>query len=308
VADNQYNGKTELTPTLSSGSDNTLPSTDTITVVRKPRSNFTAQEVRGQIKDATGKGMNGIRVVLNLYPNDPDPAVSGNEDYVATTATPNGGDAGTYIFNNVSWNKSGTTAETDTQTVRIKLADTQYQGDRELSPVVTSDMANTIADSITAARKAHNDFTANLQGRIQKHYATASVENYTGAQGVTVTLRFAVSATASEDKILETQTDANGAYNFALSWKDATPGNYDDGATDVTTMDTSLPTSEDGLYYTISFANLPTKDLTSPSVHTNYVQFNGQAVNSNTTATYSSQKASSDKNPNYFPDGILELQ
>jgi hypothetical protein len=318
ITDTQYKGKADLLVTVTSGGENTLPDSQTLTAVRKPRSSFSADTVTGRILDANGKGLNGVRVVLNLYPDDPDATVAANEDYVATTATPNGGEAGTFTFQNVTWTDTAATGETDTHTVRIRLADTQYQGDKELRPTISSDVENTLTSgsTITASRKPYSDFTANLQGRIQKHFAGSNGDSYAGAQGVTVRLSYATSA--STTKIIETQTDANGQYSFSLAWTDTTPGNYDDGASDLTAVDTSLPTSEDGLLYSISFEKLPTKVVAGSPTKDNLVEFNGMPARSytgsaatvaaDTTVTYTNQKLSSDKNPNYFPDGILELQ
>ena len=203
------------------------------------RAAFTASSVTGEVVDAAGSGVNGIRIVLDVISTDLE------EDYTTVT-TVVAGVEGTYQFTGVTWRDDAAAgAGTDTEEVRIFVDDDEYSSDDELTVLLASDQNIEVAQSISVVRTAPTFFETTLEGRCIRESGTAPDIQELPVQGVEVTLTF------TDDEGVHTlyaQSDNNGSIAFFIQWTDAEYGDFVDGIDDAT-----IPTGEDGLEVVVTY-------------------------------------------------------
>ena len=279
--------------------------TNNLVDLKVKRITFTTPSVTGRVIDASGNGVNNVRVVLFLTPAA---QTAGTPDYVATTATANNV-AGTFTFNNVTWHNTQQTAEIDTHDVIIKMDDANYSPTSDpLTPTLTSGSASDLtAEPTRASRNVHYDFSTNLAGRILIRRATTNGTTDSGVQGIHVVVSWYSADSTGTFVTHQAETDTNNQGNWTVfvQWTDPNPRNYDgDDGTDSTNQDATIDPGEDGLKVKVAFTNLKNPSTAS----TTYYQFNEVAYADGSSGSASASTYSfnlqSWRSPNNFFDGI----
>ncbi len=238
---------------------------------------FTTQSLTGRVvQSGTSSGKNGVRVVLDL--ND-DATV--DEDYVVVTDTDPDTGAGTYTFNNISWENRSAAGTTDTRNVIIRVIDDSYE-DAQLAETLTSGPNTNIeaGQSIQVTHVPRTTFSTTAAGRIIRRVGETDFP----VQGIEVSATFdddydggAVTAEA----VLYTTTNVNGEYSFLIEWTNASPSTAQE-----------VPAGEDKI--DVSFGYDPNDKTVGGTP-----DFSGTPPKSYTIRSW--------EDPNYLPDLVDEI-
>jgi hypothetical protein len=244
---------------------------NTLSLIQLDRITFTAPWVGGRIVNASGEGVNGVRVVLDLD------STTDTEDYVANTTIIEGV-PGSYRFQNVSWRDPANAGNSsDDEDAVVSVDDSQWQGASTANVTITSDQEITVSDSIQVSRVARTEFSVTLRGRILDRDGS----NEYGISGVQIEIDKDNDGSAD----FYAQSGQDGSWSVQISWTDVESPNQDfDYEGGDTALDPGIPAGEDGLLVNISYLNLPADDgdaySTAGADETAYRIFSWNAVNS----------------------------
>lgn len=216
---------------------------------------FRVDEVRGQVVDTNGDGVNGVRIVLDFLATD-DP----EDEVVLTETDETSGEDGVFTFADLVWTDDEAAGQdSDDEDVVIGIVDDdEWESTEQISATLTSGQDRDFGSNpINATRQARTDFNATVLGVAYSYYdgdgagGGSPDEPDVPAVGLEVLLSF----TDGDGTVIEQlqQTAADGSFQFAIDWTDSTPGNFDDGAADSSAVDSQIPDGEDGLLVDITY-------------------------------------------------------
>ncbi len=215
---------------------------------------FRVDEVRGQVVDTNGDGVNGVRVVLDFTRTE-DP-----EDEVVLSDTDDvTGEDGIFTFTDLVWNDEESAGEdTDEEEIVIAVVDDdEWESTEQISDTLTSGQDRDFTNPINANRQARTDFDAVVTGSAYSYYdgdgagGGAPDKPDRPAVGLEVLLTFTDGDGTTVQQL--TTTGGDGSFQFTIDWTDNTPGNFDDGSPDVVAEDAQIPDGEDGLLISIDY-------------------------------------------------------
>lgn len=203
----------------------------------------TCPELTGRVEDSGGNGVNGIRLALDLTPDD---GVD-DQDYLVTTQTIDG-TGGSFSFTDIQW--EGTASTDISHEVLIRVDDSNYQEADASASVWRQDLAEdssaTVNDPFPVVRQPRDYFSTTLSGQVYQRYQLSSDVSDVGKGGVSLTfswLNETDDAGGTEAKSTTVTTSSDGTFQVTISW-------YDYGTPKDSPSGTDLPEGEDELELT----------------------------------------------------------
>lgn len=222
-----------------SESGNTVPDVELTSIVH------VCPELGGRVLNASGEGVDGVRLALDLSPGNG----TDDTDYLVTTQTVDGV-AGSFTFENISWEG---TADTDIQhAAEVRVDDTDWESAGTYPITLVDDNPVTFADPLSVYRQARNSFNLTLSGSlIKRSYASNGTVQEFGKSGIQVSLSYDTESQAADGSISSAaktdvvSTAGDGSFSISAVWNDYGDKSNPSGV--------AIPEGEDEQAFSLSF-------------------------------------------------------